>query len=131
MLCLPGGGVRRGEEPREAALREIREELGLTIDGSNLEVCLEYEGLSDFRRARLVVFELFLKREPTLVPDNREIMEAKFWNVHSLFAMDIDPVMGRYLSSKLPVSISSSGNVSQQGARQEKHLVTESRARSG
>jgi 8-oxo-dGTP pyrophosphatase MutT (NUDIX family) len=27
---LPGGGVKRGEPPREAVLRELREELGLT-----------------------------------------------------------------------------------------------------
>jgi len=29
---LPGGGVKRGEEPREAARREAREELGVEID---------------------------------------------------------------------------------------------------
>lgn len=30
---LPGGGVRRGERPEEAALREVREEVGLALSG--------------------------------------------------------------------------------------------------
>jgi 8-oxo-dGTP pyrophosphatase MutT (NUDIX family) len=30
---LPGGGVKRGEEPLAAARREMQEELGLAIDG--------------------------------------------------------------------------------------------------
>lgn len=31
-ICLPGGGIDPGETPREAAVRETREELGLTED---------------------------------------------------------------------------------------------------
>lgn len=30
---LPGGGMHRAETPRDAAAREVREELGLTMDG--------------------------------------------------------------------------------------------------
>lgn len=31
-ICLPGGGIDPGETPRDAAVRETREELGLTED---------------------------------------------------------------------------------------------------
>ncbi len=29
---LPGGGIKKGESPREAALREVYEEVGITLD---------------------------------------------------------------------------------------------------
>ena len=35
---LPGGGYKRGEEPRAAMLRELREEIGLTGHGAVEEV---------------------------------------------------------------------------------------------
>lgn len=36
--ALPGGHVEKGEEIREAAIREAYEELGITIDKKDLEV---------------------------------------------------------------------------------------------
>jgi len=33
---LPGGGIRRGESPREAVLRELQEETGLRASGAAL-----------------------------------------------------------------------------------------------
>ena len=36
---LPGGGVKRGESPREAAIREVREETGATLsEGARCEL---------------------------------------------------------------------------------------------
>lgn len=96
-LCLPGGGIHKGERPTEAATREIREELGLEINSNDLKLSVEYKGWSDFRRSHLSVFEIFLLREPILKLDNREILEAKFWDVNSLLAMKLDPLISTYI----------------------------------
>ena len=40
-LCPPGGHVEAGETPREAAVREIEEELGISVDPKDLEfICV-------------------------------------------------------------------------------------------
>lgn len=40
-LCPPGGHVEKGETPTIAAVRELKEELGVTIDPNDLEfICV-------------------------------------------------------------------------------------------
>ena len=52
---LPGGGRRRREEPVEALLRELREEIGLSSHEAVLHVC-DYTDNPDFRRDHSSVF---------------------------------------------------------------------------
>ena len=53
---LPGGGRGEGEKPTDAALRELREEIGMTSHGA-FQLARELEGSIDFKRdlASLVV----------------------------------------------------------------------------
>jgi 8-oxo-dGTP pyrophosphatase MutT (NUDIX family) len=52
---LPGGGLKSGEDPREAILRELSEEIGLTAHGEI--VCRgEFEHRPDRRRGRSTLF---------------------------------------------------------------------------
>ena len=87
----PGGGMRRGEEPREAARRELREELGLEVAPDDLVLAREMVVEWDFRRERVRVFELRLEAEPVLRIDNREIVAARFVDPQALLAESILP----------------------------------------
>lgn len=52
---LPGGGRKAGEEPREAILRELREEIGLYAYTDVEPVC-EFTHRPDFRRGEATLF---------------------------------------------------------------------------
>ncbi len=101
----PGGGIRRGEEPREAARRELREELGLEVAPDDLVLARETVVDWDFRREHVRVFELRLRAEPELRIDNREIVAARFVEPRALLAEAVlPPFIRAYLGGARPSS---------------------------
>ncbi len=53
----PGGGIRRGEEPGEAARRELRDEFGLAVSAHDVVFAREMVVDWDFRREHVRVFD--------------------------------------------------------------------------
>ena len=101
----PGGGVRRGEEPREAARRELRKQLGLDVRPDDLVLAREMVVEWDYRREHVRVFELRLHREPVLRIDNREIVAARFVEPRALLAEAVlPPFIRAYLGGARPSS---------------------------
>src|SRR5688572_16138386 len=54
---FPGGGVGAGETPEAAALREVREELGLALDPASLRRVLTVAENYEYRRETVHIFE--------------------------------------------------------------------------
>lgn len=77
---LPGGGLGRGEDPQAAALREVREELGVELMRIVPVGTLE-EMLSGSPHTAHI-FTGVCDRQPR--PDGREVTEARFFPSHSL-----------------------------------------------
>jgi len=77
---LPGGGVKRGEDAEAAALRELKEEVGIDAEQLRLVEVIEDEVSGSPHICHL--FTVTCDQHP--VADNREIAEAKFFPAHSL-----------------------------------------------
>jgi 8-oxo-dGTP pyrophosphatase MutT (NUDIX family) len=70
---LPGGGVKRGEDPQAAAIRELYEETKVRVDPTEVSSAV----VTKCYGARLV-FEVELRDDPELRVDQREIVAAAF-----------------------------------------------------
>lgn len=68
VIYLPGGKIDAGESPREAVIREVREELGAEIDPETLEpyreLALQAHGEPEGRLVEMSVFRAELLDEP-------------------------------------------------------------------
>ncbi len=77
---LPGGGLGRGEDPMEAARREVREELGVEL--ARIAPIGTLEEVISGSPHTAHIFAGVCDRQPQ--PDLREVIEARFFPSHSL-----------------------------------------------
>lgn len=77
---LPGGGLKRGEDPLAAARREVREELGLAL--AQIEAIAVIEEVISGAPHTAHLFAAVCDQQPR--PDRREITVARFFPSHSL-----------------------------------------------
>ncbi len=96
---LPGGSIRRDEMPRDAARRELGEELGLAAPA------LRFAGVEahlwEHRWDRTILFEAMLAAAPRPRPDNREVLEAIFLPPAQAMALELTPQVRAYLTRRL------------------------------
>lgn len=81
MWQLPGGGIRFGEQPKSAALRELREEVSITQEEATLLVPVktyQERGLL----LRYVLFLVELQQKPKVLP-NKEIYRCEWLQMDS------------------------------------------------
>jgi 8-oxo-dGTP diphosphatase len=88
---LPGGSLERHESARSAAVRELREEVGIAARAEDLvpvvDLVHEWEG----KRDHVEIFQLELAAPPTIVMDNREVIAAGFHRPEAALALPLFP----------------------------------------
>ena len=74
---LPGGGRRESEDPRDAVLRELREEIGMTGHG-DVRLACELEEATDFKRdlASLLIVRDVVYAPPEWSWEIEDVMET-------------------------------------------------------
>ncbi|MFM6933032.1 MAG: NUDIX domain-containing protein [Novosphingobium sp.] len=90
---MPGGGLKRGEDVRIAAQREVREEVALTLDPI-VELGMSDEPLGGGRNHIHLIAGWTIE---TPSPDRREVLEARFFS-----AADLPDDLARPLQGPIP-----------------------------
>ena len=96
---LPGGGVGRGEDARDAALRELAEEVGISLPPAALRIAAEGESFWEHRHDHVTIFEARVAHRPPLRIDAREIIEAGFRDPSTVDLAAVNPQVARYLGA--------------------------------
>jgi 8-oxo-dGTP pyrophosphatase MutT (NUDIX family) len=78
---LPGGGVKRGEEPADAARREVAEEVGIRVDV--VEPIGSYFSTRHFSRDTVYCFRA-VTATPVFDIDRREIEKAAWFEASAI-----------------------------------------------
>jgi 8-oxo-dGTP diphosphatase len=97
---LPGGYVRRGEDPRAAAVRELHEEVGL--DASLDQLSLVHDETHDWegKRDHVEIFALEVDSRPDVAVDNREVIEASWFKPEHALELNLFPPLRRVIEQR-------------------------------
>ena len=103
-FTLPCGRLKKREEKRAAAVRELHEEVNIQVDGSQLSYAGSYIGRYKYVTDIGDFFEIRMSERPTVRVDNREVIWARFMSIKESLQLPLNPAVRSYLSR--PASLS-------------------------
>lgn len=95
LFVLPGGGIRPWERPEVAAQREVREELGCSVEA--LRPISTHSTSAEGKRDTVYLFEAMLVGSPKI--DASEVAEAGLFSLDALPAA-LSPATARRLAER-------------------------------
>ena len=97
---IPGGGRSEDEDPAQAALRELREEIGMTSHGE-VRLARDFQEATDFKRdtASLVIVRDVRYRPPRWSWEIEQLCEA----APDALPKDISPLTARWIEALRPL----------------------------
>jgi 8-oxo-dGTP pyrophosphatase MutT (NUDIX family) len=100
-LALPAGGMQRGETPLDAALRELREEVGIAAAPEALRFVRDIPTTFEWKRDVCAFFELVLDAPIEPRADRREVVWAGFVTPDEALRANLAPPVRDYLEARM------------------------------
>lgn len=97
---FPGGGKKRNETPVETAVREAREEVGVSLSADALTRMDSEVDAAGFARERIALFETHFDVAPDIKIDGREIVAAEWFDLASPETRKLWPLCMVYMDFK-------------------------------
>lgn len=114
-ITLPGGSIDGAEQPVEAALRELREEVGIEAKSQDLVFWGQYLSLVEYKYDHINLYELELSAPPAFQLDNREVSWGAVRQPEQALEMKLFPTLRIYLQDKQAVRRPGQAKPSQSG----------------
>lgn len=99
-VSLPGGAVGRNETARDAAVRELREEVGIDARPEDLRPVLDQVHDWEGKRDHVEIFELELQQRPRIRVDNREVVSASFHTPARALELPLFPLIRQVIHGR-------------------------------
>jgi ADP-ribose pyrophosphatase YjhB (NUDIX family) len=99
-FTIPCGRIKRGEDIAEAAVRELREEVGLNLAKSQIKFVGEYSAQHNYATDVGSFFEFKTAELPEVRVDNREVTWAEFLTLDQISGLSLSPTVKTWLEHR-------------------------------